>query len=210
MEVPKIVKDAWKFGKNTVLNVPEIERKVKEATSNEKWGPSGTQMREIAQATNSYNDLPIIMQTIWRRLNDHGKYWRHVYKSLLLIDYLLKNGSDKVIKECRSNIIQIQTLMEFQHIDENDKDVGLNVRERAKQIVELLHDEKRLRSEREKAKVNAKKFMVSMGSSSHSNFDYEDDKEDDFPKKKTSHYDSDDEEHETEFEEHEKKKKCRR
>lgn len=41
------------FSKNTVLQVPEIERKVKEATSNEKWGPSGTQMSEIAKATYS-------------------------------------------------------------------------------------------------------------------------------------------------------------
>ena len=37
--------------KNTVLQVPEIEKKVKEATSNDPWGPTGTQMRELAQAT---------------------------------------------------------------------------------------------------------------------------------------------------------------
>ncbi len=79
------------------------------------------------------------MSTIWKRLNDHGKYWRHVYKvcsvvsnssiknfqGLLLIDYLLKNGSEQVIRECRDNIIQIQTLTEFQHIEE-DQDKGLS------------------------------------------------------------------------------------
>ncbi len=36
------------------------------------------------------------MNVIWRRLNDQGKYWRHVYKSLLLLDYLLRNGTDQV------------------------------------------------------------------------------------------------------------------
>ncbi|KAM9956180.1 hypothetical protein ACTFIR_002891 [Dictyostelium discoideum] len=36
-----------------VLNTPEIERKVRDATSNDKWGPSGTQMQEISRA--SYN-----------------------------------------------------------------------------------------------------------------------------------------------------------
>lgn len=35
------------------MQVPEIEKKVKEATSNEKWGPTSTQMREIAHATHS-------------------------------------------------------------------------------------------------------------------------------------------------------------
>jgi epsin len=49
-----------------------------------------------------------------------------MWQSLLLIDYLLKNGAEQVIRECRDNVIQIQTLTEFQHIDENDKDVGLS------------------------------------------------------------------------------------
>mmetsp|Transcript_5120 Transcript_5120/g.7217 ORF Transcript_5120/g.7217 Transcript_5120/m.7217 type:complete len:532 (-) Transcript_5120:2844-4439(-) len=159
--IESIVKGAWKSTKNTVLQVPEIEKKVKEATSNDPWGPTGTQMREIAQATHHYQDLPLVMATIWRRLNDHGKYWRHVYKSLLVIDYLLRNGSEQVIRECRDNVIQIQTLTEFQHI-ENDKDVGLSVRERAKLIVELIHDDKRLKAEREKARATSKKFLVGM------------------------------------------------
>lgn len=101
-----------------------------------------------------------------------------------MVDYLIKNGSEQVIREARDNIIQIQTLTEFQHIDE-DKDVGLSgkifsnpmrhfsrdslplVRERAKQIVELLHDEKRIKSEREKAKSTSKKISNTMGSDAH-------------------------------------------
>ncbi len=38
------------------------------------------------------------------------------------------------------------------------------VRERAKLLVELIHDEKRLKTEREKAKNTSKKFLVGMGS----------------------------------------------
>ena len=37
-----------------------------------------------------------IMQMIWKRLNDHGKNWRHVYKALVLLEYLIKTGSEKV------------------------------------------------------------------------------------------------------------------
>lgn len=46
------IKKIYKSAKHTVMQIPEIERKVLEATSHEdKWGPTGTQMREIAQAT---------------------------------------------------------------------------------------------------------------------------------------------------------------
>eukprot|EP01119_Soliformovum_irregulare_P009267 TRINITY_DN224_c0_g3_i2.p1 TRINITY_DN224_c0_g3~~TRINITY_DN224_c0_g3_i2.p1 ORF type:complete len:567 (+),score=169.75 TRINITY_DN224_c0_g3_i2:44-1744(+) len=163
-QLQNMAKSAYKATRNTVMQVSETEKKVKEATSNDKWGPSSTQMRDISQMTHSYSELPIIMGTIWRRLNSPGKYWRHVYKSLLLIDYLLRNGSEQVVRETRSNVIQIQTLTEFQYIDETDKDVGLSVRERAKLIVEIVHDEKKLRAEREKARSNAKKFTVGIGS----------------------------------------------
>jgi hypothetical protein len=42
-----------------------------------------------------------------------------------LIDYLVRNGNEQVIRDCRNHLIEIQTLTEFQHIEE-DKDVGLS------------------------------------------------------------------------------------
>ena len=33
---------------------------------------------------------------IWKRINDSGKNWRHVYKALVLLEYLIKTGSEKV------------------------------------------------------------------------------------------------------------------
>ena len=44
-----------------------------------------------------------IMQMIWKRLNDHGKNWRHVYKALVLLEYLIKTGSEKVKFTVASN-----------------------------------------------------------------------------------------------------------
>jgi epsin len=32
------------------------------------------------------------MNMIWKRLHDSGKNWRHVYKGLMLLEYLLKAG----------------------------------------------------------------------------------------------------------------------
>lgn len=74
--------------------------KVREATSNDHWGPSSTLMSEIADLTYNVVAFTEIMQMIWKRLNDHGKNWRHVYKALLLLEYLIKTGSEKVNGEC--------------------------------------------------------------------------------------------------------------
>ena len=53
-------------------------------------------MSEIADLTYNVVAFSEIMQMIWKRLNDHGKNWRHVYKALVLLEYLIKTGSEKV------------------------------------------------------------------------------------------------------------------
>lgn len=54
-------------------------------------------MSEIADLTYNVVAFTEIMQMIWKRLNDHGRNWRHVYKALVLLEYLIKTGSEKVI-----------------------------------------------------------------------------------------------------------------
>ncbi|XP_069809342.1 epsin-3 isoform X2 [Dendropsophus ebraccatus] len=143
--------------KNIVHNYTDAEVKVREATSNDPWGPSTTLMAEIAQMT--YNaEYTEVMMMVWRRLNDSGKNWRHVYKGLTLLDYLIKNGSNKVLQECNENLIAVQTLKDFQFLDRDGKDHGINVREKAKQIVSLLKDEERIKQERAQAQTTRRRM----------------------------------------------------
>lgn len=137
--------------KNIVNNYSEAEIKVREATSNDPWGPSSSLMTEIADLTYNVVAFSEIMSMVWKRLNDHGKNWRHVYKALTLLDYLIKTGSERVAQQCRENIFAIQTLKDFQYIDRDGKDQGINVREKSKQLVALLKDEERLKTERVQA-----------------------------------------------------------
>ena len=44
------IKSAVNKAKNVVLNLSEIESKVREATNDDPWGASSTLMMEIAQA----------------------------------------------------------------------------------------------------------------------------------------------------------------
>lgn len=66
--------------KNIVHNYSDAEIKVREATSNDPWGPSSSLMSEIAELTFSVVAFSEVMGMVWKRLNDHGKNWRHVYK----------------------------------------------------------------------------------------------------------------------------------
>lgn len=117
------------------------------ATSNDPWGPTGTEMQEISQMTyNSYepnaferrpssdfrvlrsNEFYEIMDMLDKRLNDKGKNWRHVLKALKVLDYCLHEGSELVVTWARKNVYIIKTLREFQYIDEDGRDVGQNGR----------------------------------------------------------------------------------
>lgn len=65
-----------------------------------------------------------------------------------MLDYCLHQGSENVVIYFRDNLYVIKTLKEFQYIDEDGKDQGANVRQKAKDITNLLTDESRLREER--------------------------------------------------------------
>ncbi|EJD48874.1 ENTH-domain-containing protein [Auricularia subglabra TFB-10046 SS5] len=148
MSLQHIGKSTLRTVKNYTKGYSDVQAKVRDATSNDPWGPSGTQMNELAQMTYNQNDFVEIMEMLDKRLNDKGKNWRHVWKSLTVLDYLLHAGSENVVIYFRDNLYIIKTLKEFQFVDEYGKDEGANVRQKAKDITNLLQDEGRLREER--------------------------------------------------------------
>ena len=68
------------YRKNVVYNYSDAEAKVREATSNDPWGPSSALMGELSEYTYHVQAYGLVMGMLWKRLNDHGKNWRHVYK----------------------------------------------------------------------------------------------------------------------------------
>eukprot|EP01137_Pigoraptor_chileana_P015531 Opistho-2@71561 len=141
-----------------VMNYSEIEKKVRDATNTEAWGPSGTQMADLAKLSYNYQEFPEIMNMLWKRMLKE-KAWRVIYKSLLLLDYLLKNGSERVVEDARDHVYDIRNLESFKFVDEQQKDQGLNVRHKAKDLVNLIQDDDRLRDERTRAKKNKDKYI---------------------------------------------------
>ncbi|OMJ29922.1 Epsin-1, partial [Smittium culicis] len=97
-----------------------------------------------------------IMEVVDKRLNDKGKYWRHVYKVFDLLYIFIPRlflppissnssnpslyGSEQVVSYSKQNLYIVKTLKEFQFIDEAGRDRGLNVRQKAKDVTDLLTD----------------------------------------------------------------------
>ncbi|KAG1715713.1 hypothetical protein ID866_1429 [Astraeus odoratus] len=119
--------------KNVVLNISEMEAKVREATNDEPW-------------YKSHSD------------GNDPKLTRSLPGALQLLEYLIKHGSERVVDDARVHLATIKMLRNFHYIDEKGKDEGLNVRNRARELAELLSDVENIRLERRKAKANRHKY----------------------------------------------------
>jgi len=131
----------------------------------------------------AWSDVPAsqllneIMPMIYKRFTEKAaEEWRQIYKvsdilallmnslthtslqGLQLLEFLVKNGSERVIDDARGHLSLLKMLRQFQFIDQNGKDQGVNVRNRAKELAELLGDVDRIRAERKKARANRNKF----------------------------------------------------
>ncbi|EPY50032.1 ENTH/VHS domain-containing protein Ent3 [Schizosaccharomyces cryophilus OY26] len=154
------VKAAVRKAQNVVMNYTSTEAKVREATNNEPWGASTSLMMEIAQGTHNYSQLNEIMPMVYRRFTEKtAEEWRQIYKALQLLEFLVKNGSERVIDDARAHQATIKMLRNFHYIDRYQRDQGLNVRTRAKELVELLNDNDRIRQERRKARQTRGKYF---------------------------------------------------
>ncbi|KAM3163998.1 ENTH domain-containing protein [Lachancea thermotolerans] len=154
--------DAKKYfrkAQNMVFNYTEMEAKVREATNNEPWGASSTLMEQISQGTYNYREREEILGMIFRRFTEKtASEWRQIYKALQLLDYLIRHGAERFIDDTRANLSLIKMLESFHYIDSQGRDQGINVRNRAHELVLLLDDDGKIRTERRKARETAKKY----------------------------------------------------
>ena len=85
-----------------------------------------------------------IMPAIYSRfMEKEARQWRQIYKvstcttrlyfgrerhrqALQLLEYLVKNGSERVVDDARSHIGTIKMLRNFYYVDEKGKDQGIN------------------------------------------------------------------------------------
>ncbi|KAG5543126.1 hypothetical protein RHGRI_016021 [Rhododendron griersonianum] len=80
---------------------------VLDATDNGPSGPDDLALAEIAQATETLSGCHMVMDVLWTRLSETGNNWRRVYKSLAVIKYLARNGSEYAVRDIAQHNSQI-------------------------------------------------------------------------------------------------------
>ena len=129
--------------------------------------PDTLPLQPLTHAFPNSQTLNEIMPMIYRRFTEKAaEEWRQIYKALQLLEYLIKHGSERVIDDARSHMTLLKMLRQFHFIDQNGKDQGINVRNRAKELTELLSDVDRIRAERKKARANKAKYTGVEGGTS--------------------------------------------
>ncbi|KAJ6745674.1 EPSIN/ENT-RELATED [Salix koriyanagi] len=129
-----------------VLKVPEIEQKVLDATDDAPWGPHGSTMGEIAQATKKFTECQMIMNVLWTRLGETGQG---------LASCLQGIDCHRIFE----HTFQISSLTSFEYVEPNGKDSGLNVRKKAETIASLLNNKDKIHEVRSKAAANRDKYI---------------------------------------------------
>lgn len=75
------------------MNYTEIEAKVREATNDEPWGPTGQMMQELAHSTFTYEHFPEVMSMLWKRMfQDNKQHWRRIYKVYFIYLLIMANA----------------------------------------------------------------------------------------------------------------------
>lgn len=74
-----------------------------------------------------------------------------------MLEFLIKNGAERVIEDCRDHMRTLRKLQEYNYF-EGTADKGSGVREKSKQLIDLLGSNDTIRSERDKAKRLRSKF----------------------------------------------------
>lgn len=77
----------------------------------------------------------------------------------MLLNYLVRNGSERVVTSSREHIYDLRSLENYTFTDENGRDQGINVRHKVRELIDFIQDDDKLRDERKKAKKNKDKYI---------------------------------------------------
>jgi epsin len=138
--------------RNAALYSP-YEIKVRDLTSNDPFAGNAQRARkDVAEATSNYENFLVTMRVLWERLNDTGRNWRHVYKGLQLMEYLLVYGSENIVLDAKNNLNRIKILRSFTYIDDHSfNDYGEGVRRLSERVLKTLSNDSQLKEYRRQA-----------------------------------------------------------
>ncbi|GKY91144.1 hypothetical protein MPSEU_000087200 [Mayamaea pseudoterrestris] len=158
-KVRNLAEDAF----NQAKPKTEVETRVYEVLSHKNWGASTSLLNQVAKDSYDYDKYAVVSELMWQSMeNQRPAAWRVVFKALSLLEHLIKNGSERCVDDARNHGHSLRALQQFNYY-EGTIDRGLGVREKSKQLIEILSDDERVREERQKAKKLREKFGSKLG-----------------------------------------------
>ncbi|MES1915665.1 MAG: hypothetical protein MHM6MM_007577 [Cercozoa sp. M6MM] len=100
---------------------------------------------------------------LWKRLNDY-QHLRHVLKALHLVDYLVRHGAPRFIRDVRARSKAVERLQKYRYIKEG-ADIGGDVRRKATSVLKLLSDDAAIEEARAGA-ANVRERFAGIGGGS--------------------------------------------
>lgn len=106
------------------LTGTDLQRKLKEATSDDHCHANISLLNELSSRTENYEDFGQIVTHCRRELSNPPIYWRKVLKDLFLIEHILRTGNMRFVDAMRDEEHRLKNLFNFKYIEENGADKG--------------------------------------------------------------------------------------
>ena len=100
------------------------------------------------------------MKHLWSVLQVKPKEWKRIAKAVHVMDYLVKNGAPRVIQDIKDDLYKIRQFKDFAYKEKGSPiEQGMELRDKANGLCELVNEPGKLQYEREFAKQTREKFM---------------------------------------------------
>lgn len=104
------------FKELSPFDIPElrnqrIEKIIKEAVSTQNLTVQPTTIQTLISIGNNPLDCAVVITQLLREFDEHGSHPKPVYKALLIMFSLLKNGNQNYIHVCRALVPEIQSCL---------------------------------------------------------------------------------------------------
>jgi len=157
----------WNLAWHRWNETPRLERKAMEATNSEPWGPTGSELAALAEATFDAAGAADVARAVGKRISPQKPNPRGTYKALVVTEYVLIHGGGRFLEAMRAMLDTFLGLQSYAHVRKDGVDDGASVRRKAVVVTELLADEDALRQAQKKARELRGRFRGFSGDGRH-------------------------------------------
>ena len=124
MSAPKDkLRQILRSAKNSFKSYNEVEKRVREATSNDPWpSTSSSMMRIVHDAEDSFM-YDSMLSMLLKRLQHHSQLM-HVKKALILTEFILRNGNIRFVNDMKARIHIFEALESYRFLVEGSDKGG--------------------------------------------------------------------------------------